>query len=148
MNSQYCYDHVPRGAELRYLLSYILQLIAELESAMTSLPHVAKDGSSECHFARELYVKKEKLEQEVAFWIQELHRFLAYLRKEVERCLRNLERIRSDARRLNLEETRQCYSEAATEQEREYQRAVEDRDAVYIVLKKAEAVLEVQDEAR
>ena len=104
MNSQFSYDHVPRGAELRSLLNYILQLIAELESAMTSLPHVAKDGSSDCPFAGELYAK-----------------------------------------RLNLEETRRCYSEAESEQEREYRRAVEDRDAVYIVLKKAEAVLEVSN---
>jgi len=143
MTGEYSYKRVPRGAELRDLLERVVQLIDELEKAMTRLPNVSEDGDSDCHFARELYAKKQRLEQAVMLWVQELHRFLGYLRKEAARCLKNLEIIRADAKRLNLDETRRCYSEAESEQEREYRLAAEDRDAVYVVLKRAVAVLEV-----
>jgi hypothetical protein len=65
------------------------------------------------------------------------------LDKEIQRCRGNLERIQTDSGRLNLRETSLHYSEAARAQQGQLQSAIDDKDAVCVVLTKAQAVLKV-----
>ena len=136
-------ERVPRGGELRSELSSISNLIEQLESAMNSLPHVEKNGGSECPFAEDWYAKKEELEKKIAFEVGRISQYLVFLEKEVQRCKGNLAKISSDATRLHHEETKDRYSDAQLKQERECRLAIQDRDAVFVVLQKAEAVLKV-----
>lgn len=134
---------VPRGAELRRVLAAICNDVNQLEQAINSLPAVDKNGGSECPFAAELYARKEALEEKVSHWVEELNRFLGFLENEIKRCKKNLETIGADASRLHLTETKQEYANAEFEQLSQYRSAVQDRDAVYITLMKARAVLKV-----
>lgn len=133
----------PRGAALRNEIAVFLQKLAQLESAMTRLPAVDENGSSACDFAEDLYAQKEELEQEVSAGFARLSGYLPLLEKEVQRCQKNLERIEADSQRLNRDEARDSYAQAADLQQAEYRAAVQERDALYIALKKAEAVLQV-----
>ena len=137
--------HVPRGAELRSALDCVLQLVGQLESVISRLSYVEEDDIVECSYAEKLRLEKRRLQMELAFWLQELIRYLVYLNKEVLRCKCNLERIRADAEKIKLEQVRDRYSRAERKQEAQYRLAVQDRDAVYIVLKKIKVVLEVSE---
>lgn len=136
-------DRVVRGGELRSQIDRFLKQVDELERAMTSLPHVENNGSSECPFAGDLYAKKEELEQQVLAGIQTLRGHLADLEREGQRCRANLGRIQADAGRLNLEDTQDQYAVAETEQRRQYREVLQGRDATLVALGKAEAVLKV-----
>jgi DNA repair exonuclease SbcCD ATPase subunit len=124
-------------------LASFLKDVDDLERATTSLPHVEEDGSSECPFSGELYAKKEELEEKVTSGVNRLHDCLADLAKEIQRCKANLGRIQADSAKLNLQETQDCYSEAESEQQRQYRHVVQDREAILVALGKAEAVLKI-----
>ena len=134
-----------RGPALRSYLSGFTSLIKQLESAMTSLPHVDSSGYSACplDLANELYAKKEKLEAQVSARMPSLYRVHAALQKEVDRCKKNLDKIQGDAGRLNLQKTRDKYSQAEQAQELELRQATDDRDAIFLAIKKAEAILKI-----
>ena len=72
-----------------------------------------------------------------------LQYYLPELEKRVSRCEKNLQCIETDSATLTTEQTKECYSEALEAQRKQYREAVQDRDAVFIVLAKAEAVLAV-----
>jgi hypothetical protein len=134
---------VPRGVELRRVLAGITEHIEQLDRAMSSLPHVNKEGGSECGFAEDLFAQKEELEREV---IEDANRLLGDKRSidhDVARCRNNRARIQVDSGKLNRDEARDCYSRAEEAAEREYREAVQDKDAISIVLARAQAVLKV-----
>lgn len=134
---------VPRGTMLQNELASISALINRLEKAMASLPHVNDEQESECPFAEDLYAQKEELEQELIPKAEVLKRYMVGLENEVQRCRNNLARIQADYAKLNLQETSAHYSEAIEAQLQLLRSATQDRDAVSIVLAKAEAVLKV-----
>jgi len=136
--------------EFNSLVAYVANLLTQLERAMTSLPHVDSHGHSPCppDIIKELYARKEKLQQQVSSCLPRLSELLMALEKEVARCQSNLDRIRTDSGRLNLDETRNKYSEAEQAQELQLRRAKDNRDAIYVVLKKAEIVLSVSRRRR
>ena len=136
-------DSVPRGPQLRGALSAISRRVAHLKTAMTSLPYVTEDGSSECPEAENLYAEKEYLEAQVRSDVQMLNLYMVALGKEIQRCQKNLQRLQADQARLNRQEPSEYYSEAIEAQQRQLRGAVQDRDAVYIVLAEAKAVLKV-----
>lgn len=140
--------HILQGGELRGKLAEYIRLVDELESAMTSLPHVQDGGGSECPFAGELYAKKEELEAKVIDAVKHMHSFMADLNRELQRHKANLARIQSDAERLNLQETQQEYDTAETEQAALCRRMAQDRDAITVALGKAEAVLKVSQQRK
>jgi len=134
---------VPRGAELRRVLAGITEHIEQLDRAMSSLPHVNKEGGSECGFAEDLFAQKEELEKQV---IEDVNRLMGYMRAidhDIARCRNNLSRIQADSAKLNRDEARDCYSRAQEAAERELREAVQDKDAISIVLARATAVLKV-----
>ena len=88
------FEYVPRGAELRTELLRILSLASELESLN--------------------YLSDPKNE------LNKLQRHKVRLDREVLRCDKNLNRIRTDSEKLNLNETRECYSEAESLQLKQY----------------------------
>jgi hypothetical protein len=133
----------PRGPDLRNELASFEQLVMQLEAQMKQLPHVDETGASECYFAEDLYAEKERLEREVLAGMTRLSGYLLALEKWIDRCEKNLERIEADAHKLNHAETQGCYWDAANHQRGEYRLAVQDKDAVYIALEKAKAVLQV-----
>ena len=137
--------HVLRGAELKSALDCVLQLVGQLESVISRLSYVKEDNIAESSYAEKLRLEKRRLQIELAFWLQELIRYLVYLNKEVLRCKRNLKRIRADAEKIKLEQVRERYSRAEREQETQYRLAVQDRNAVHNVLEKVKAVLEVSE---
>jgi len=139
-------DHKPEAlqkSDLMTVVPAISKRVDELEQAVRILPTVEEDGSSECPFARELYAKKEELEQQVTSDIDVLNDFLVKLDKEIERCGKNLAQIQADSAKLNLQEPQDCYVQAELEQQKEYKDAVKDREDVYAVLVKAEAILKI-----
>ena len=81
--------YVFRDSELQSILDRDKKLIDELEQAMTVLPHVEEDGSSECPFAGELYAKKEELEQQVKDVVKHLQGYDADLTREIRRLKGN-----------------------------------------------------------
>ncbi len=133
----------PRGTQLRQELASFVRMVTQLEAAMNQLPRVDETGQSECHFAEDLYAEKERLEQAV---LSDMMRFSGYhltLEKWVEQCKKNMEKIESDSQRLHHSEPQDCYSDAANQLRGEYRLAVQDKDAVYVALEKAKAVLQV-----
>ena len=133
---------VPRGRQLRDELKNISSRTKELESAL-ALPEVNEDGSSECPFAEDLFAKKEAIEGQVANDLKKLNRYAKVLDYEIKRCQRNLTKIQADGSKLNLQEASGHYSQAADAQQQQLQSAIEDKDAVSVVLSKAQAVLNV-----
>lgn len=134
---------VTRGAELRHVLAQVSEDINGLESAMNSLPHVDNQARSECPFAEELYAQKEELERQVT---EDVGRLLGYMRAidhDIARCRNNLARIRADSAKLNRDEVRDCFSAAEEAAQRKCREALQDKDAISIVLARAEAVLKV-----
>ena len=138
-------EQVSRGSEIKSLVAYAAGLVQQLESAMSQLPHVDSHGYSPCpgDILQQLYGRKEELEQQVASCIPTLNEILSVLEKEVARCEANLDRIRADAGRVHLTETQDKYSQAEQAQELELRQARDERDAVYMVLKKAELALQI-----
>jgi hypothetical protein len=135
-------NEVPRGRQLQDELKSISSHIKELESAL-ALPEVNEDGSSECPFAQSLYAKKEELEEQVTHDLEKLKRYAKVLDNEIQRCQRNLAKIQADGGKLNLLETSEHYSHAANAQQQHLKSAIEDKDAISVVLSKAQAVLNV-----
>jgi len=133
---------VPRGLQLQNELQSISSHIKELESAL-ALPEVNEDGSSECPFAEDLYAKKEALEEQVTHDLEKLKCYVKALDNEIKRCQRNLSQIQADGGKLNLKETSEHYSQAADAQQQQLQSTIEDKDAVSVILSKAQAVLNV-----
>ena len=135
--------NVLRGQELRAYLDSVLRTVEQLEGAVQSLPRVDDMGSSECPFAEDLYAQKEELEAALGQDVAMLHGYLAALQDEVARCEKNLERIRTDAGSLTVPEALDAYRTAEDAQNDEYYQAVTDRDAIVLVLPRAEAALQV-----
>ena len=135
--------YVFRVSELRWILDKIKRLVDDLEQAMTVLPHVKEDGSSECSFAGELYGKKEELEEEVKDAIQRMQSYDADLAREIRRLKENQGRIRADANKLGLPETQDHYNVADEAAQKEYRKLVQDREAIAVVMAKAQGVLQV-----
>ena len=136
-------DYVFRGTEVRSLLDRIEQGVDELEQAMTSLPHVEDDGGSECPFADELYDKKEDLEAEVRDAIQRMQVYDADLQLEMQRVQANRSRVQADGTRLNLPQTQDHYRQAEELLDKQYRQLVQDREAIAVVMARAQAVLQV-----
>jgi seryl-tRNA synthetase len=134
-------SYVPRGERLKSELTSISALTDRLESACKSLPHVNACRQSDLSYARRLYEEKERLEQELISKVEVLKQYHKALTREVDRCMKNLQTIQEDATKLNLQETSEYYSQAEEAQLKQYDSAVEDRDAISVVLKKAQAVL-------
>ena len=136
---------ISRGSELSSLVVRCTGLVDNLERAVSQLPHVDSYGYSSCppKVVFELYARKEKCEREVASYISTLTEILALLEKEVERYRKNLDRIRTDAGRLHRDEAKEKYSQAEQAQELELRRARDEKDAVYMVLRRAEVALKI-----
>ena len=124
-------EHVPRGDELKAELSRILSLASELES----LNHLSYPKDD---LARQ---RRAELQSKLSSELNKLQRYKVKLDREVLRCKKNLDRIRTDSEKLNLDETRKCYSEAESLQMKQYREAVSDRKAVLLAITKVQAVL-------
>jgi len=132
-----------RGAELRRALANMVDHLEKLDRAMTSLPHVDEQGSSECPFAEDLYAQKEEAEKQV---LEDVNRLMGYMRAiehAIAQCRSNVARIRADSAKLNGEKARDSFSSAEEAAERELREAIQDRDAISVVLARAQAVLKV-----
>ena len=135
--------HVPRGPALKAYLESVENEVALLQRAVETLPRVDANGRSECPFAEDLYARKDELEANVGRAVVILQEFQAGLEQEVERCQRNLSRIRGDEGDLSTDVAIAKYDLAADKQQEEWERAMFDRNAVNMVLPRAVAVLEV-----
>jgi hypothetical protein len=124
-------EHLPRGSELRAELSPILSLADEFESvSFLSDPNNTYAANRRFDLQARLSTELEKLQ-----------RYKSKLDREVLRCKKNSNRIRTDSERLNLDETRQCYLEAEDEQQKQLDEAVRDRDAVSWAMSKVRSAL-------
>ena len=126
------FERVPRGAQLRAELSRMLSMASELES----LSHCGQDPKN--NYAR---YRRIQLQSRLSSEQEKLQQYKPYLDKEVDRCVRNLEKILSDSQRLNLTEPMEYYLEAERLQQIQYYEAVCDREAVYWTLKRVQAAL-------
>jgi len=136
------YD-VPGGEQLKNELASDSALADRVESANNNLPYVDDSQESECPFTEQLYAQKEKLEQELKSKVEVLKRYHKVLSSKVDRCREILQEIQVDSAKLKLQETSKHYSQALEAQQSQYDSAVDNRDAVSVVLKKAQAILNV-----
>ena len=132
---------VPRGEQLKNELASDSALADQVESANKNLPYVDDNQGSECPFSEQLFAQKEELEQELISKVKVLKRYHKVLSSEVDRCMKILQEIQADSAKLKLQETSKHYSQAQEAQQSQYDSAVDDRDAVSVVLKKAQAIL-------
>lgn len=129
--------------------------IRDLDSAMASfrselehlskridiLPRVEKDGSSECHFAEDLYADKEEAAEKVAQRLRDISGYMPLVEREITRCCNNLTTISSDKGRLRDDEAIAQYQHALRAQQHHYQKAVERRKALQELIQQAEQLL-------
>lgn len=129
--------------------------IKDLDSAMDSfrselehlskridiLPRVEKDGSSECHFAEDLYADKEEAAEKVAQRLRDIKGYMPLAEREIARCSHNLSTISSDKGRLRDDEAITQYQDALHAQQYHYQKAVERRKALQELIQQAEQLL-------
>lgn len=125
------FERVLRGSELRAELSRILSLASELESL-----NYLSDPKND--LARH---RRAELQSKLSSELNKLQRYKVKLDREVLRCEKNLNRIRTDSEKLNLDETRECYCEAESLQQKQYREAVSDRDAVSWAISRVQAAL-------
>ena len=117
------------------------KLIGELESLYPTMPKVKPDGQSECPFAPDLFLKKQRLENELSTQVSALRRTLGDIEREIARCRRNLARISGDAQAIETAVTRSKYAEGMGRQEQEYYEALSMRKEAGQVLRRANGVL-------
>jgi len=86
--------------------------LKDLHKSLGMLPGVDEKGRSECEFAEDLYAQKEEDAQKVSFQLKALQNYLEPLEKEISRCRKNLEQIRSDGRQLYTESAKEEYLHA------------------------------------
>jgi len=134
-------EQLDLGSGLESALREIRSLTEKLLQIIHSLPKVEADGSSECPFARELYAKKEKMEQQLIGRLAMLHMYLAAVEKELARCKGNLGVISAHQTMLNRDEPKRMYSEAEIAQAAEYKRYIQKRDDIRETLALVEQAL-------
>lgn len=125
------FERVPRGSELRVELSRILSLASELESL-----NYLSDPKND--LARQ---RRAELQSKLSSELNKLQRYKVKLDREVVRCEKNLDRIRTDSEKLNLDETREYYYQAESLQLKQYREAVSDCDAVSWAISRVQAAL-------
>ncbi len=126
------FEYVPRGSELRVELSRILSLVSELES----LNYLSDPKNDD--YARQ---RRAELQSKLSSELNKLQRYKVKLDREVVRCEKNLDRIRTDSEKLNLDETREYYYQAESLQLKQYRKAVSDCDAVSWAISRVQAAL-------
>ena len=125
------FEYVPRGTELREELSRIWTTAGELESIGFFFD------------AKDTYNRNRRIELQTRLSpeLEKLQRYKTKLDREENRCKKNLDRIQSDAEKLNLDEVRECYFEAECQQQKQYNEVVSDRDIVLQTLMKVQSAL-------
>ena len=132
-----------RGTELRSRLASVSRTVEHLENTLQSLPRVDSRGGSDCPFTRELYARKEKLQASVSSSVAELRKYKVAIEKEITRCRKNLEHIGSAHGRVHTPDAVDALGDAEQAQRDELQSAISGRDAITLVLPRAEAALQV-----
>jgi len=94
------------------------------------------------------YAMKEETEKELARGIEELNEYLPRLEKEVQQCRENLQRIESDAAKLNRPEPLEKYLIAQAETKEQLFAATGARNETVAVLARAEAVLHISQKKK
>lgn len=117
------------------------KLIKELESKLSTLPTVDEEATSECPFAEDLYAKMEEAAENLSQAIELLQLFIPLLDREVARCQKNLDHIRSGAGRLVTPEAKRLFQAAHRLQMQEYLKAVENCKTAEFLLERAALVL-------
>lgn len=125
------FEYLPKGTELREELSRIWATASELE------------GVSFFCDPKDTYSRNRRLELQsrLSPMLEKLQRYKVKLDKEEIRCKKNLDYIQSDSEKLNLDEARECYSEAECQQQKQYYEAISDRDVVLQTLMKVQSAL-------
>jgi len=123
-------------------------LLAELEGLWPTMPKVESNGVSDCPFAEDQYLTKQRLERQVSTEIGGLRRVMGDIDSEIARCKRNLTRISVDAQQIELAATRSKYAEGMGRQEQEYTEAQGMRRELEEVISRAEATLAASQKKR
>ena len=143
-NDQQTRRKEPDDLSLEYVdssISYKKGLVEELSSKTGQCPKVDQKGRSECPFAEDLYAEKEDVTEKVEKELQKLQRYLMLVEQEIARCSANLEQISADAGSLNIEQAKERYAAAKWSQESQYNKAVEQRNALIDLIARTEKTL-------
>lgn len=122
--------------EVESFLQHVASCIEALRNAVSFLPKVDEQGNSDCPFAKELYEKKEKAQEEVAACIDRLHEYEKWTDDQIKRCLNNLTVISANAERLNSDLPRRDFTEAEAEAAALYKRLARLRLKIKKAIKK------------
>ena len=136
-----------RGIELQKKLAEVSRLAGQLNRSVSSQPRLTGDS----HIwpeTEDQYAIKEEGEAELLSEVETLRGYMPLLERDVRHNGEALQRIQDDSGKLNLQEPRECYSQAEEAARRQYLGAVHDRDTVAVVLVEAQAVLDVSREKK
>jgi len=118
----------------------------ELDSKTRQLPKVDEQGKSECPFAEELYADKEEALANVERESGRLEEYLDWVEQEIERCQRNLDRIRFDRNGLDLDEAREQYEAALESQQHELNTFIHQKKRLNdLMIRKNQLLTKAQD---
>jgi hypothetical protein len=125
--------------DLDSLLAEAMRLVGELESKTHQLPIVAANGESECPFAEQLFADKEEAAAKVFEAVRKLESLCQFLDQDISRLRKNLLTIERDMSRLETSDAREGYHGAQRSARKEYERAIDQRQAIVEVLQRARA---------
>lgn len=120
--------------------------VRELAGWYPMMPKVDEHGDSKCPFAESMYVKKYRLEQEVARRMAVLQEMRPVIGREVERCRDNAYRASIDPERLDYLESLQHCSESLTNEESDFRCVIWRQTEIVKALQEAEATLSASRE--
>jgi hypothetical protein len=127
--------------DIESFLQHAASCIETLRNAVSFLPKVDEKGNSDCPFAKELYEKKEKAQEEVASCIDRLHEYEKWTDDQIKRCLNNLTVISANADRLNSDLPRRDFTEAEAKAAALYKRLVRLRLKIRKAIKKCQKAI-------
>ena len=115
-------------------------MIEELTNRL-ALPEVDEHGYSECPFARELYEDKEVAARNLEKQFMRLQGYLMPLANEIDRCRKNLEKIKAGGGQIHSGDARNGYERARAVQLKEYNELIALRVKAYDLLDRATKLL-------
>jgi len=138
-DSRYLYMEL---SEIDSMMDEMEELIWELSSKSNQLPLVDENGLSECPFAEDLYVYKERAARDVEIALEELRPCILPINNEISRCYQNIGYISFESQNLNSEKAKDNFDQAKNAQEKQHEGVVFRKERFLALIEMAEIELE------
>lgn len=129
-------------AEVESFLGHTESCIKKIDRAVSVLPKVEKNGSSECPFAKELYQKKQEAQDKVASCMKTLAEHQGWVKDQIGKCKDNLVVVSANADRLNNDLPQQQFTDAEVKLAATYKKLVRLKVKVEKTIKKCQKAIQ------